>query len=51
MNQETNTMAAASTERPAYVFPRRRLKRVMSDPYREPLVLVACGPAKTYPPK
>lgn len=51
MNQETNTMAAASTERPAYVFPHRRLKRVMSDPDRDPLVLVACGTAKTYPPK
>ena len=43
-------MTGASTERPAYVFPHRRLKQVMGDPDKDPLVLVACGPAKMYPP-
>lgn len=46
-----NTMAPANTERPAYVFPHRRLKMVMDEADRDALVLVACGPAKTYPPK
>ncbi|MCJ1465808.1 hypothetical protein MMC07_004427 [Pseudocyphellaria aurata] len=36
-------MAATSTERSAYAFPQQRLKRVMSDPDKDPLVLVACG--------
>lgn len=44
-------MAAASTDQPAYVFPHRRLQRVMSNPNKDPLVLVACGPARIYPPK
>ena len=39
-------MATASKERPAYVFPHRRLKLAMSDPEKDPLVLVACGTAK-----
>lgn len=38
-------MAPASKERPAYFFPHRRLKLAMSDPEKDPLVLVACGMA------
>lgn len=43
ISQESNTMTGASAERPAYVFPHRRLKQVMSDPDKDPLVLVAFG--------
>ena len=46
INKEINTMATAAT--PDYVFPHRRLKSVMSDPHKDPLILVACGPTKIY---
>lgn len=46
INKEINTMATVAT--PGYVFPHRRLKSVMSDPHKDPLILVACGPTKIY---